>query len=83
MIDYLKNKVAIATVAVGSAVCAFAQEAGATTPEAAMTEVSEKFQELITSAIPIIIGLIGAAIGIYAIFAGVRWLKKALKAGSN
>lgn len=82
MFDWMKNKWAIATVSASSAFAVMAQTE-ATTPEAAMTQVKEQFTGLISSAIPIVIALIGAAIGIYAIFAGVRWLKKALKAGSN
>lgn len=82
-LDMFKNRALVAAAAVSTAAVSFAQESGATDAAGAMTQVSEQFTNLISSAIPIIIGLLGAAIGIFAIFAAVRWLKKALNTGSK
>lgn len=81
-LDLVKSRAFIVGSAVMTAAVSFAQEGG-TDAASAMEQVSTKFTDLITSAIPVIIGLLGAAIGIFAIFAAVKWLKKALNAGSK
>lgn len=83
VLDIIKNRAFVIGSTVMTAAVSFAQEGGDNAAADAMTQVSEKFTDLITSAIPVIIGLLGAAIGIFAIFAAVKWLKKALNAGSK
>lgn len=75
------NKKAVALTAV-FCLCsiAMAQETGG---ESGMQQVSDKFEELITQAIPILIGLFTAAISIFGIFIGIKWLKKTLKQGAS
>lgn len=74
----LQNKALMAAAAVTTlASSACAQEA-----ESTIEQVGAQFQSLITDAIPVIIGLVTAAVGIFGIFAGIRWLKRALKSGS-
>lgn len=84
IVDWVKNKWFVATSAVASlATSAMAQDTASNAVAEALEDVETEFLGLIEDSIPVIIGIVAASVAIFAIFAAIRWLKKALKSGSN